>query len=103
MTTIKTFSSLGVRSKNLTGEKITIEEILDKPVTVLDYRVGDSKFNRNEYLTLQILYEEKTRVLFTGSGVLKEDLEKLSKEDFPFISTIVKIPFNEKQFFFKFT
>lgn len=87
----------------MTGAKIEIEKVLDKSVTVLDYRIGDSKFNRNEYLTLQILFEGETRIIFTGSGVLKEDLEKLKRDDFPFQTTIVRIQFNEKQFFFKFT
>lgn len=94
---------MGVRSKTMTGAKIEIEKVLDKSVTVLDYRIGDSKFNRNEYLTLQILFEGETRIIFTGSGVLKEDLEKLKRDDFPFQTTIVRIQFNEKQFFFKFT
>jgi len=101
---ITLISSLGVKSKNLTGDKITIEEILDKSVMILDYRTGDSKFSRDgTCLTLQIEYEGKVRVIFTGSGVLKEDLETLSKDDFPFTSTIIKVPFKDKQFFFKFT
>src|SRR4051812_13907796 len=43
---MKSFSDLNVKSKTLTGEKITMAEILDKPITVLDYRIEDSKYGK---------------------------------------------------------
>jgi len=83
--------------------KTLFTNYLNKQVTVLDYRTAESKFSRSDYLQLQIEYEGKTYVIFTGSGVLKDDLDKLDNNAFPFTTTIVKIPFKEKQFFFKFT
>jgi hypothetical protein len=101
---MKAFSELGVKSKNLTGDKIEIVDIIDKEITVLDYRVKDSKYSRDGMcLTLQIQYNGETRVIFSGSGVLLEDIEKLPKEAFPFTTTIKKIAFKERQFFLKFT
>lgn len=101
---MKAFSELGVKSKNLTGDKIEIVDILDKQITVLDYRVKDSKYSRDGMCTtLQIEFEGQKRVIFTGSGVLLADIENLPKKAFPFTTTIVKIPFKERQFFLKFT
>lgn len=101
---MKAFSELGVRSKNLTGDKIEMVDVLDKEIIVIDYRSGDSKYSRDgTLLTLQIKYNDETRVIFTGSGVLLEDIKKLPIEAFPFTTTIIKIPINERKFFLKFT
>lgn len=100
---MKAFSELGIRSKNLTGEKLEITEIINKNITVLDYRAGDSKYSRDgTCLTLQIEYEGEKRVIFTGSRVLLEDIQK-PEVTFPFTTTIIKVPFKERQFFLKFT
>lgn len=103
--TTKAFSQLGVRSKNLTGVKIGIEEVIDQEITVLDYRVTESKFSRHgDCLHLQIEYKNELRVIFTGSGVLKEDIQKVDKADFPFTTRITKINFKTgKEWFLKFT
>ncbi len=95
---------MGVKSKNLTGDKIEIVEVIDKPITVLDYRVKESKYSRDGMcLSLQINYDGATRVIFSGSGVLLEDIEKVEKGDFPFETTIIKIPIDDRKFFLKFT
>jgi hypothetical protein len=102
--TTKSFSQLGVKSKNLTGDKIEVPNVIDKLITVLDYRIKDSKFGRHGMcLHMQMIIEGETRVMFSGSGVLMEDIEKVPKEDFPFTTTIIKIPINTKEFFLKFT
>lgn len=102
--TTRTYSQLNIRSKNLTGVKIELEQLIDKKITIIDYRTNDSKFSREGIcLTIQIEYEGEKRVIFTGSGVLREDIEKTNREDFPFTTTIIKVPFKDKQFFFKFT
>eukprot|EP01037_Dinobryon_pediforme_P011467 gene11467-11560_t len=84
-----TFSELGVKSKNLTGDKITIEEILDKPIKVFDYRVAESKYSRNNYLMIEIEFEGQKRVIISGSNVLLEDIEKIPKDGFPFCAALV--------------
>jgi hypothetical protein len=96
---------LGIRSKNLTGDKIDIVDVIDKEITVIDYRVKDSKYSRDGFCTtLQIKFNGEIRVIFTGSGVLRQDIEALPREAFPFTTTIIKIPFKDnKQFFLKFT
>lgn len=101
---MKAFNELGVKSKNLTGDKIEIVEVLDKQIEVLDYRVKESKYSREGMcLTLQIRYQGKIWVIFTGSKVLLEEIESLKGEWEAFTTTIIKVPFKEKQFFLKFT
>lgn len=101
---MKTFKQLNIKSKNLTGDKIEIIKVLDKEITVTDYRSGDSKYSREGTCTMiQILFEGNTRIIFTGSNVLLEDLEKVPKDSFPFITTIIKTQIDKKMFFLKFT
>lgn len=89
-----TFSELGVKAKTLSGDKINISEIFDKEIIVKDYRVVESNYNKKNEdkmcLHLQIEFEGKTRVLFPGSEVLIDQIEKVPKEAFPFKTTIIK-------------
>lgn len=100
----KAFSELGIKSKNLIGPKISIEEVLGKKIEIIDYRIGESKINRNPLLTLQILYEGEMRIIFTGSAALREDIEKIPKEEFPGINTtIIKVKIKDKPEWYQFT
>jgi hypothetical protein len=91
---MKKFSELGIRPKTLTGEKIAKEDILGKEITVLAFRVEESKFNRknedSECLHLQIEFEGKTRVAFLGSAVLIDQIRQVPEQEFPFKTTIIK-------------
>lgn len=101
---MNTLKQLGIKSKNLTGDKIDITSVLDKEITVIDYRTKDSKYSRDgTCLTLQILFEGNTHVIFSGSAVLLGDLEKVPISDFPFTTTIIKVVIDNKKFFLKFT
>lgn len=60
---MKKFSELGIRStqKRLKGEKIKISKILNREITVRDYRLETSKFGKNKSgkcLYLQIELEK---------------------------------------------
>jgi len=92
MTTVKSFSQLGIKSKTLAGDKITLTEILDQQVIVCAYRIEDSKYGKRDAkcLHLQIEINNEKRVLFTGSTVLMDTLEKIPEASFPFSTTIVK-------------
>jgi len=81
-----------VKSKTLTGDKINIADVIDKQISVLDYRIEDSKFGKrgSRCLHLQIEIENMTRLIFTGSEVLMDTLERVDKADFPFKTTIIK-------------
>lgn len=78
------------------GKKITLDDILDKEIVVLRYRIKKTKFSEAknpDCLTVQFTYPENEDahfVFFTGSSVLMQQLEKY-KEKLPFAATIKKI------------
>lgn len=75
----------------LEGEKISLLELLNKEIEVLAYQISDSKQKSGtRCLTLQIRYEDKLRVLFTGSSVLISQVLKYADE-LPFQAKIKKI------------
>ena len=92
---MKKFSELGIKStqKRLTGEKIKISKILNREITVRDYRLETSKFGKNKSgkcLFLQIETEGQKHVVFTGSDVLIDLIQQVPADQFPFTTTIVK-------------
>jgi hypothetical protein len=88
---MKNFKELGVQAitKSFKGDKIKIERILNREIIVHDFRVAPSKYEGSR-LDLQIEINGNYHVVFTGSQVLKDTIEKVSKEDFPFRTTITK-------------
>jgi len=89
---MKKFSDFS-KENILDGDKIRIEDILNEEVQIMGYAIKNSKYSKNEsgkYLTLQIIKDKKTYVIFTGSDVLIGQLEKYNKE-IPFMATIRKI------------
>lgn len=76
--------------KPLDGDKMKLEEILNCEVIIKEYKVTNSKYNKNKLLTIQVEINEANRVIFTGSEVLLNQLEKY-KTNLPFIASINKI------------
>lgn len=75
------------------GEKIKISKILNKLVIVKDYKIDESKFeksNNDKCLCLQIDVEEENRILFSGSKILINQIQRIDKSMLPFTTTIVK-------------
>ncbi len=75
----------------LDGDKIPLSDVLNQEIIILNYRKSKSKKRENtEYITIQIEHDGKRRVIFTGSEVLKNQLEKY-KDHLPFQTIIKKI------------
>jgi hypothetical protein len=89
---MKSFKDFGIKpaTKGLVGDKIKIEKILNRQITVHDFKIEPSKHNQGECLHMQIQVGEEMRVVFTGSGVLIQEIREVPKEEFPFVTTIVK-------------
>ena len=90
----KKFSDLGIKVEidSLLGEKIKIAKVIGKEIIIKDFKVRASKFEKcKDCLTIQIEIGGEDKVIFTGSGVLKKQIEQVKKEDFPFIATILVI------------
>lgn len=91
MNTPKNFKDFGIKtiSQSFTGEKIKVKKILNTEITVIDFKIEASKYE-GRCLYLQIQKGESKHVVFTSSKYLIQVIEKLTKEQFPFITTIVE-------------
>ncbi|KQS34006.1 hypothetical protein [Dyadobacter sp. Leaf189] len=95
MKAIKKFKELGIQpeSKGFEGDKISMDRILNREITVHDYRIENSKYPEKgnaKCLYMQITIGDNKHVLFSGSKVLQDEIQRVSKDDFPFATTIVK-------------
>ena len=93
MTDIPKFSEFASGTA-LEGEKMKIEEVLDKPITVLAHKTIPDKFAKNEGDTVTIIQfslDGKTHVSFTRSAVLVGQLKMMTENGkLPFSAKIVK-------------
>ena len=91
---MKKFSDFGVQPSMpiLQGDKIKIERILNREIIVHGFQLKDSKYDRGngKCLYIQIELDGEKRVVFSGSGVLMDTINKIPKEGFPFTTTIIK-------------
>jgi len=77
----------------LDGEKLRIVDILNELIVIIGYAIKDSRYSKNrsgKYLTLQIKRCGQKYVIFTGSDVLIDQLEKYGSQT-PFEATVRKI------------
>jgi len=89
---MKKFKDLGIKptlQQGFVGDKIKMERILNRTITVHDFRIEDSKF-KGKYLCLQITLDDTKRVVFTGASALIDTIQRVPKTDFPFVTTIVR-------------
>ncbi len=72
------------------GDKIKIDDIINNKIIIIDYKIKNSKYKDNDYLTCNVKYDNKNFIIFTGSNVLIDQIKKYEKY-IPFIATIRKI------------
>jgi len=87
------FSDFSEEPAPLDGEKLKIDDILNQEVEIIAYRIGRTKYSKNQsgkYVTLQIKLNGAVYVVFTGSDVLIGQIEKYAGH-IPFLTTIKKI------------
>jgi len=90
-TTVKKFSDFAKEERPLEGDKIKMADVLNKPIMILGYRLTESKFPTSAgCLALQVEVEGKKHVIFTGSKVLINQIQKYEGE-VPF-ETIITQP-----------
>ena len=73
----------------LEGKRKSLDDILGHEILIIDFRIASSKYNDREYITIQFENGGVKHILFTGSNVLKQQLEKYH-ERLPFYTTIMK-------------
>ncbi|MGN6601216.1 MAG: hypothetical protein ACTHK8_02130, partial [Ginsengibacter sp.] len=86
------FKDFGIKTKvkSFIGDKIKMSKILNKKITVTDFKIDNSKYSdkgNGKCLHLQIELEDKKHVVFTGSVFLMETIQQVPKEKFPFTTT----------------
>ena len=89
----KRFSDFCKEAKPLDGARIKVDAILNKEIVVTGYKIRNSKFKDNgcgKCATVQIELDGHRNVLFTGSSVLIDQLEKYG-DQIPFLTTVMKI------------
>lgn len=80
-------------SKSFTGDKIKMSKILNKDITVLDFKIVPSKYTEKgngNRLDMQIEVNGIKHVIFTGSISLAEAIQQVPKDGFPFSTTIIE-------------
>jgi len=89
----KRFKDFAKEHVPLDGAKLKIDDILNKEITVIGYRVKDSKFvkaNAPTCLTIQFMLGDARHVVFTGSQVLLDQCKSYESE-IPFLATVKKV------------
>lgn len=85
------FSDFADETKPFEGEKKKTEDILNKEILIIGFKLKDSKHHKDsQYITIQFKLGDETFITFNGSKVLSEQLEKY-KDNLPFFTTIKKI------------
>lgn len=80
------------------GDNIKIEQIVDKPIEVLDFEIRDSeKKSGTKYLKMQIRFEGKKRFVGGGYQFLIQVLEQIDKLQLP-LDTIIR---NKRGYYFE--
>lgn len=82
-------------SKNFEGDKIKIERIFNREITVHDFKIEDSKVPAfkekgvDKFMHLQISIKGEMHVVFTAATALMEAIQKVPGDKFPFDTIIV--------------
>lgn len=91
---MKNFKDFGIKPpvQGLTGDKIKIERILNRQITVTHFIIDDSKYGDEgtKRLALMFMLDGVPRLVFTNSRCLQEMIARIPPEEFPFNTTIVK-------------
>jgi hypothetical protein len=91
---MKAFKDFNIKppEKGLTGDKIKIKRILNKPIIVHRYEIAPTKYKESknpECLSVQFEMDGVMHIVFTGSRQLMETIKQVPLGDFPFKTTIV--------------
>lgn len=90
---MKRFSDFAKDNLPLDGSKLKIDEVLNRELIVIGYKINDSRYSKSnapKCLKLHFELDGQRHILFTGSSILCEQIE-LYKDEIPFITTIKKI------------
>lgn len=91
---MKRFSDFAKEEVQLDGAKVVLDDILNKEVEILGFRLADSRYSKNtsgKYATVQFrIGQNAPCIFFTGSDVLTNQILRY-REHIPFVAVIKKI------------
>ncbi len=88
---MKRFSDFATEQHPFGGDKIRLDDVLNKEIIVKDFKIAKSKYEgKGDYMTLQIEESGETRVSFTGSSVLIGQCKRY-QDEMPFKTVIKKV------------
>lgn len=88
MNSFKDFN-IAPRINSFVGEKIQVQKLFNLTITVLAFKVEPSrKKEGTKLLTLQIEKAGEKRIVFTGSTVLIDQIQRVPGNSFPFTTVI---------------
>jgi hypothetical protein len=93
MSNYKNFKDFNIEPvlSNFTGDKLHEADLLNTTITVFAFVIEDStKKPGTKRLKIQLEKDGKKHIYFSGSTILRQQIEKVPKENFPFITKIVK-------------
>lgn len=82
--------NIEVEVKAFVGDKIKISKVLNRPIVVFGFKVENSKYNTGKCLCMQIELNGTKHIIFTGSTILLDSIQKVPTEGFPFETTVVE-------------
>ncbi len=87
----KNFKDFGIEppEEGFIGDKIKMAKVLNQEIIVNNFRIEKSNYE-GKCLYLQITYRDAKRVIFTQGKALLDSIQKLTKDQFPFTTTIVE-------------
>jgi hypothetical protein len=103
---MKKFSDFGIDVLNNSNifqvPQISISDILNCEIEVLDFESGIKTEHGEDRYILKIRHENQECKFFTNAKPIKDALNKISKHDFPFTTTIKvqKFGTNNKTYYF---
>ena len=83
------FSDFTDTHPQLEGDKKNIQEIFNKEILIIGFRISPSKYKGKNYLTLQFKMDGKKYIIFVGSDPLMEQAQK-GTDEMPYRTTIVQ-------------
>lgn len=93
MSNLKNFKDFDIEPvlDNFSGDRLLIDQLLNLPITIIDFIIEDStKKPGTKRLKLQLEKNGIKHIHFSGSVILLQQIKKVSKEDFPFVTTIIR-------------
>ena len=89
------FRDFSIEDKRLEGTKLKLGDIVNKEILITGFSLAESKYTgdrsvHKEYLTLEFEVGGEKHIVFTGSEVLSQQIQKY-KENIPFYVTIKQI------------